>query len=185
MGLLDRFRKKKHDNEPVLTDSNTPNSSIEALEPSINAEFNESTASNVSNASPGVSNVSNVSNTQNKEILDEIKDLRDYIEKNIAKELTVQQLFETLQTHLKVVPKRANLQEMRNINDNHKKILSILATDPSEAYDYQQIAEMTRLSQSGVRSMIHELVKMGYRFKKTNEGRKVKIQLIETLETVK
>jgi hypothetical protein len=76
----------------------------------------------------------------------------------------------------------ANLQAMKNITDNHKSILAILAADTSEYFTYQQIANMTGLTADGVRGMMSDLTIMGYRFRKLPEGRKKKIQLLQPLE---
>jgi DNA-binding MarR family transcriptional regulator len=68
----------------------------------------------------------------------------------------------------------------RQLSENQKRILAILASDPSESFTYSQLADMTRLSPDGVRSMISQLGRTGYRFKKRKEGRKTRVQVDPT-----
>lgn len=126
----------------------------------------------------------------NSEILCEVKAFRKefadhdtYVKEKVAKELTVSQLIQALQNQMQVIPigKSANLQEMRRVTENHRRILSILAGDSVEYYDYKQLAEMTRLSPDGVRGMISELSRMGYKFRKIKEGKKARIQLVQPI----
>jgi DNA-binding MarR family transcriptional regulator len=79
-----------------------------------------------------------------------------------------------------VIPsaKSVDLAELKRITENHKRILAILAHDPTTGYTYQEIAEMSRLTPNGVRGMISQLSRMGYRFKKAKQGKKVTVKLI-------
>jgi hypothetical protein len=109
-----------------------------------------------------------------------------YVREKVARELTVEQLVQAIQAHLPIRPTaKTDLEAMKKLSENHKKLLAILIHDPTTFYDYQQLADMTRLSPDGVRGMISELSRMGYQFKKTYEGRKAKIQLIHVMESEK
>lgn len=103
------------------------------------------------------------------EKVDEVKsillELDRYIREKVAREMTVEQLIQAIQTQLPSTPTaRSDLEAMKRLSENHKKLLAILIHDPATYYDYQQLADMTRLSADGVRGMISELAKMGYQF---------------------
>lgn len=67
---------------------------------------------------------------------------------------------------------------MKKITENHKRVLAILAHDPTTGYTYQQLAEMSDLTTNGVRGMSSQLSRMGYGFKKGKRGKKVTVKLI-------
>jgi DNA-binding MarR family transcriptional regulator len=103
-----------------------------------------------------------------------------YVRENLATHLSIRELIEALQEQLKVIPsaKAVDLDEMKKITENHKRILVLLAQDPTTSYTYQEIADISRLTPNGVRGMVSQLSRMGYRFRKGRQGKKVTIQLI-------
>jgi hypothetical protein len=108
----------------------------------------------------------------------------DYVRENVAKEPTIQQLIQSIQDQLPASPvAKTSLPALKNITDNHKKILAILAADTTEFYTYQQLADMTYLTANGVRGMVSDLTKIGYRFRKTMDCKRKRIQLIQALES--
>ena len=103
-----------------------------------------------------------------------------YVREHVVTHLGIRELIEALQKQLQVIPsaKSVDLNEMKNITENHKRILAILAHDPTTGYTYQEIAGMSHLTANGVRGMVSQLSKMGYRFKKGKHGKKVTVKLI-------
>ena len=103
----------------------------------------------------------------------------DYVREHVVTHVSIRELIEALEKQLKVIPcaKSLDLEEMKNITENHERILAILAHDPTTGYTYQEIAEMSHLTANGVRGMISQLSKMGYQFKKGKQGKKVTVKL--------
>ena len=103
-----------------------------------------------------------------------------YVRENVSTHMSVRQVIEALQQQLTTLPsaKSVDLEAMKNITENHKRILAILAHDPTTGRTYQEIAEMSHLTANGVRGMISQLSKMGYRFKKEKLGKRVTVKLI-------
>ena len=103
-----------------------------------------------------------------------------YVREHVVTHLSIRELIEALQKQLQVIPsaKSVDLDEMKNITENHKRILAILAHDPTTGYTYKEIADMSHLTPNGVRGMISQLSKMGYRFQKGKQGKKATVKLI-------
>ncbi len=109
-----------------------------------------------------------------------VADHDGYVREHVVTRLSIRELIEALQKQLQVIPsaKSVDLNEMKNTTENHKKVLAFLAHDPSTTYTYQELADMTHLTANGVRGMISQLSKRGYRFKKGKQGKKVTVKLI-------
>ena len=103
-----------------------------------------------------------------------------YVKENVAKNISIKQVLEILEKRfqsLQIDTKQKQLQHLPKLTANHEKILSILAADMSRDYTYTDLADMTRLSPTGVRGMISELRKMGFKFVTVKEGRRVRVRL--------
>ena len=105
-----------------------------------------------------------------------------YVRENVVTHMSVRELIEALQEQLKALPsaKSVDLEQMKRITENHRRIIAILVHDPTTGYTYQQIAEMSDLTANGVRGMISQLSKIGYGFKKGKQGKKVTVKLIRS-----
>ena len=98
----------------------------------------------------------------------------------LAKEVTLKQLIESIQNRVTRVRLSSDMERLKKLTPNQEKILSLLSQDSTRFYSYQEIADMTRLSADGVRSMVSEMaeiLKGKVIFVKSKEGRKVIIKL--------
>lgn len=116
-----------------------------------------------------------------KDIAKKIKAHDRYVKENVAKEVSIKQILEALERRfqsIQINTQNTSLKQLPRLTANHEKILSILAADMSRDYTYQDLADMTRLSPTGIRGMISELRKMGFNFVTAKEGRKARVRLI-------
>jgi hypothetical protein len=78
-----------------------------------------------------------------KSVEEQLSSQDSYVRERVATQMSIRELIEALQKQLQVIPsvKSVDLNEMKNITENHKKVLAFLAHDPSTAYTYQELAK--------------------------------------------
>ena len=159
MGFFDRFRKKsKATAEPVKESSPKP---LKEIRKSVKTTTDRNTEILLS-------------------ISKKLKQHDRYVKQNIAKELTIKELIETLEKRVNRVPLGKETTRLKQLTPNHEKILRILSHDSTRFYSYSELADMTRLTPDGVRSMVSEMARIlkgKVEFIKSKEGRKVVIKL--------
>ena len=113
-----------------------------------------------------------------KDIAKKLKDHDRYVRENVAKELSIKQLLEALEKRFQALPIGKSVRN--RLTDGQKKILAVLNQDPETYYSYKEIASITRLTHNGVRGLVSEMVKMGFKFEKRMIANERKIQLISS-----
>ena len=122
-----------------------------------------------------------------KDIAKKLKAHDRYVKDNVAKELSIKQLLETLEKRfqsIRIDSEDKPMKRLPKLTANHEKILTILSMDMSKNYTYEQLADMTRLSPTGIRGMISELRKMGFTFATVKEGRKARVRLEPSIKPI-
>ena len=113
-----------------------------------------------------------------RDIAKKLKSHDRYVRDNVAKELSVKQLLDTLERRFQALPISKSIK--KELTDGQKKILAVLHQDPETNYSYKEIASITRLTHNGVRGMVSEMSRMGIKFEKRIINNEKKIQMISS-----
>lgn len=113
-----------------------------------------------------------------RDMAKQLKSHDRYVRDNVAKELSIKQLLDTLESRFQALPISKSVK--KELTDGQKKILAVLNQDTETYYSYKEIASITRLTHNGVRGMVSEMSRMGIRFEKRIIANEKKIQLISS-----
>lgn len=171
MSIFGFFRKKKE--TPAALPIDTP------VLPGPEAQPSEVSDSSETFKRVGESSETSHSVSEDvKEIKETLKSLDSFARTELARQLTLEQLLDAVSKRVDSSGLGPKIKELKEgIRENQKKILSILMNDTTRGYAYQELADMTRLTADGVRSMISEMARSGVEFEKTKEGRRTVVKL--------